>query len=103
MFYGIKLLQVKQFALEMAKEILYYRIVITVSFAAHTLLDTFVCQHLHILIVPVMPTLVGMKQQVCIVWNFCKGLFQHSRYHQQIGTVRYCVCHNVTAIQVKNY
>ena len=40
-FHGLKFLQVQQFALEQPKEIFYHRIVQTVPFPAHALLDAF--------------------------------------------------------------
>ena len=76
MIHGLELLQIEQFAFEMSKEVFHYGIIIAVTIVAHALLDAFVVQHLYILLMPVVPALVRMKQQVCVVWNLLKCLFQ---------------------------
>ena len=64
-FHGLKFLQVQQFALEQPKEILYHRIVQTVPFPAHALLDAFLSEHPLILFMLVLPALVRMENEVC--------------------------------------
>ena len=48
----------------MSKEIFHSSIVITVAFSAHALTNAFLFQHCYILFVPVVPTLIGMQNEV---------------------------------------
>ena len=82
----------------MAKEVFHLSVVIASTLPAHALPDALIRPHLNILFMPVMPALAGAKQQLRIIRDLGKGLFQHGSYHQQIGTFRQRICHNVSTI-----
>ena len=77
MLHGVELLQIQQLTFEQPEEILYHRIVQTVTLAAHALANTFLPEHLLVLFVLVLPAQIGMKNQVCSVRNLYKRLVQH--------------------------
>ena len=80
-------MQIEQFALEQAKEVFNHSVVQTVALATHTLADTLGLEHPLVLLVLVLPSLIGVKNQFGIVWYLCKGFFQHVGRHGQRGTV----------------
>ena len=71
--HGLEFLQIEQLTFEQTEEILHHCIVQTVTLSAHTLPDTLVFQHLLILCVLVVPSLVRMKNQPCPIWNCLKA------------------------------
>ena len=80
-FHGFKILQIQQFALKQSKEILDHSIDQTVAFPAHALPDALFTEHLPVLLVLVLSTLVGMKDQPGVIRDLLECFFQHSRYH----------------------
>ena len=101
--YGLKLLQIQQLALEMTEEALHRCIVIAVSFSAHTLPDAVICQQFALLIVPVMPALVGVPDQIMLFRQYLQRLFHHRCHHQQIQAIRQCAGHDITAAQIHDW
>ena len=85
--HGLEFLQIEQLTFEQTEEILHHGIVQTVTLSAHTLPDTLVFQHLLILSVLVVPSLVRMKNQPCPIWNCLKGFGKHGGYHAQNRSV----------------
>ena len=61
-------MQIKQFTLEQAEEVFCYCIVQAVFFAAHTLSNAFCVEHTLVLLVLVLPSLVGVKNETCPIW-----------------------------------
>ena len=59
-----KILKIEQFTLEMAKEILHDCVIQTVGLSAHALANTFLFEHSLVLLVLVVPTLIGMKNEL---------------------------------------
>ena len=100
--HGLELLQIQQLTFEQSKEIFYHSIVQTVSLAAHALANTFLPEHLLVLFVLVLPTLVRMENQVCSGRNFCKRLVQHGGYHAEYRTVRDGIADQIAAAQIKD-
>ena len=63
----LKLLQIQKFTLEKPKEILDHSIVRTISFTAHALPDALLPEHPTVVFVLVLPTLVRVQNQICIL------------------------------------
>ena len=80
---AIKFLQIEQFTLEQTEKVFHDGIVQTVPFSAHALSDAFFLKHPLILLVLILPALVRMKNQTCIIRNLFKRLVQHRRHHAQ--------------------
>ena len=83
MLHGLKIMQIQQLALEQSKEILNHSIVQTVALSAHDLPDVPLTEHSLILLVLVLPALIRVQDQICIIRNFLKRLVQHGRHHAQ--------------------
>ena len=81
MFYGLKLLKIEKFTLEQPKEIFYNSIIQTVAFSAHILTDTFLLEHLAIMLVLILPSLVGMENQTRSIRYGFKSFIEYTGYH----------------------
>ena len=62
------------------------------------------CRTEHPLILPVLilPALIGVKNQVCSVWDLCKRLIQYGGHHAEYRTIRYGIADQITAVQIEN-
>ena len=80
----MKFLQIEKLCFQQAEEILGTGIVKTIAFSGHTLPDAFLFQHFLIVLVLILPALVWMKNQICVVRYFCKCFLKHIRYLIQI-------------------
>lgn len=70
----------------MPKEIFHNSIVIAVSLSAHTLANAFLFQHCDILFVPVVPTLVGMQNEVRVMLDLASTI---SKQHMDVVKLKY--------------
>ena len=66
----MKFLQIEKLRFQQTEKVLGTGIVKTIPFSGHALFDAFLFQHFLIVLVLILPSLIGMKNQICIVRYF---------------------------------
>ena len=102
MLHGFKVFQVKRLTFGQSKDIFCYRIVQTVSFAAHALVYSFGFEHLLVLLVLVLSPLIGGGGSVRPIGDRLKRLREHFRHQPQYRSITQGVANQITVMQVQN-
>ena len=74
MFHRFKLLQIQQLTFKQPEKVFNDRIIQTVAFTAHALPDILFLEHPLVLLMLVLPALVGVKDEVYVIWYLRKRL-----------------------------
>ena len=76
----MKFLQIEKLCFQQAEKILGTGIVKTIPLSGHTLPDAFLFQHFLIVLVLILPSLIGMKNQICVFFCAFYDFFFEKRF-----------------------
>lgn len=77
-------------------------IVKAITLAAHALSDALVFEHSPVLLVLVVLTLIGMKNELCVIRDLHKRLVEYLRHHGECGMPYNGIADDILAVQIKD-
>ena len=93
-------MQIEQLTLKDGEEAFNNGIIQTVTLTTHTLPDSFFNQYALIRFLLILPTLIGMKNQVCPIGKIPQRLLQHIHYQRKSWVVTYRVANDIPTAEI---